>query len=761
MPTSPLNPRLMRTGLALVVLGWVAMAAVVVSPSARSPVDAPASVSSADASHTLGSSDGHSARNSRGDHVASAAASREGSSSLELELLSLVAGRDALPLPLLMDTTGEGLAAEGDKAAKKLAKKIAKLDKKLAKVEGKLVEAEDALDLWTANLAQADLDVMAAEAQVFAAAQQLAAAFAMPGTNAQEVAAKAAALKIAQQAFKAANKALKAARKAQKKATKKIAKYTNSIAKKEAKIVGLILTLEEVDPGHFIKTTLSGVGGEGQVSFSWPPVEGASSYTLYWSQQPGVDVATAQSVPGVSSPFVASGLGADLSLYAVVTATIQGVEGPPSNEATATTASADLGGPGSSEPSTYFPPWAGEAATNVIPMVFNPGLSETDNGALLRSAVLALQPGDRLEISDGTWSIASKFSPSASGTANDPIWIVAADGATPIITRPDENQNVMNPQGSYMAFRGLEITGGSAGIKLGSADNIWIDECEIHHLGEAGIAANSEDTSALYITRNHIHHTSGYGEGMYLGANNGAVIMSESVIAQNLVHDTDGLQGDGIEVKQGSWGNWIAENTIYDANYPCLLVYGTDGQPVNLIERNILVGSGDNVLQVQGEAIVRSNLIVNGATGFQSGDHQGQTRDLTFVHNTVLNSGQAVRLSNWNNRPGMVFANNAIYSQNSTAVQFSSGSSGVTIAGNVVLGSVSGASTGGGSGFTNGVGLSDFAGAAWTGTVQDVSPATPDSALLGAGDPSYKVSEDLSGDGFGGGAPAAGAVAGP
>ena len=64
---------------------------------------------------------------------------------------------------------------------------------------------------------------------------------------------------------------------------------------------------------------------------------------------------------------------------------------------------------------------------------------------------------------------------------------------------------------------------------------------------------------------------------MYLGANEGEFIMSESVIALNHIHDCRGSQGDGIEVKQGSWGNLIAENDVHDTQYPCITVYGTAG----------------------------------------------------------------------------------------------------------------------------------------------------------------------------------------
>jgi hypothetical protein len=93
-------------------------------------------------------------------------------------------------------------------------------------------------------------------------------------------------------------------------------------------------------------------------------------------------------------------------------------------------------------------------------------------------------------------------------------------------------------------------------------------------------------------------------------------VAHDCVIAQNHVYDTGGEQGDGIELKQGSWGNLIAENFVHDTHYPCILVYGTAGKPFNVVERNLCYGSGDAVLQVQGEAIVRNNVLANGATGF-------------------------------------------------------------------------------------------------------------------------------------------------
>ena len=227
---------------------------------------------------------------------------------------------------------------------------------------------------------------------------------------------------------------------------------------------------------------------------------------------------------------------------------------------------------------------------------------------------------------------------------------------------------------------------------------------------------------------------------MYLGANNAQVVMQDSIIALNHVYNCFGSQGDGIEVKQGSFNNLIAENLVHDTNFPCILVYGTGGNARNVVERNICYNSGDNVMQVQGEAIVRNNLVMSGGIGFHSHDHQGQTRDLTVVHNTIINTGRATNLTSWGGRPNMVFANNVVYSRNAESIHFPRGSSGVTVVGNVVLGSVVGVS----SGWVWGSGLADFADVTWNATRRDATPR-PGGAIIASGNTRWGEPVDLTG----------------
>ncbi|MFO1064318.1 MAG: right-handed parallel beta-helix repeat-containing protein [Pirellulales bacterium] len=383
----------------------------------------------------------------------------------------------------------------------------------------------------------------------------------------------------------------------------------------------------------------------------------------------------------------------------------------------------------------YAPHWSSNPPVRTVE--FNRG-----NGNDLVRAVEALRPGDRLRIAAGRYTIDRMWDITTSGTPTAPVRIEAAEAGKVIITRSNSEQNVVNiGQGrsvEFLCIQGIEFTGGSHGMRLGKCKNVWIDNCHIHHTTDVCLSANSADTSRLYLTRNDIHHGGGHGEGMYLGANQGEKVMSESVIALNHIHDCGGSQGDGIEVKQGSWGNLIAENHVHDTHYPCITVYGTDGKSVNTIERNLCYRSDDHVMQVQGEAVVRNNVLISSKGAcFASTDHQGKTLNLQVIHNTLVNTAHAFSGSSWNGRSGMVLANNILYSRDENAINFPNGNQGVMIRGNVVFGA------GNDHGSARGRGLNDFVSMSWDGNKHDATPS-PD-APLNKADDQYRLEFDLNG----------------
>ncbi len=369
---------------------------------------------------------------------------------------------------------------------------------------------------------------------------------------------------------------------------------------------------------------------------------------------------------------------------------------------------------------------------------------EIGPGDDFESAANALSSGDELVLRGGVYTFNGNITVSVNGTASAPVTIRAKDGEQPILEQATGNQNVIEINGSsHLALQGLTVRGGSHGIRLMNSDFITIEDCEIYETGDVALSANSGGTyEGLIIRRNHIHHTNGTGEGMYLGCNSDGCRIANSLIEGNYVHHTNRAsvqQGDGIEIKEGSYGNIVRNNVVHDTNYPGILLYSTVGNgPPNVVEGNAVWNSNDNTMQVAADAIIRNNVIL-GNVAFQA--HQaGSPSNIEFVHNTVINSGTAMQVRDVSGP--VTIANNAIYSQG-TAINLISGDLGqVTVSGNVGQGG----RTGGSAGWSDGNGITnDLVAAGYSGQVPiDAFPADG-GALIGSGDPAFAIATDFNG----------------
>lgn len=379
--------------------------------------------------------------------------------------------------------------------------------------------------------------------------------------------------------------------------------------------------------------------------------------------------------------------------------------------------------------------------SNALAEVFTAGPSDgIDN---IEATINALEPGDELVLSGGTYTLEGRFSFSIAGTEDQPIVIRAAEGEAVHFHRPNANQNIIDiDDAEHVVIRGIEFSGGSAGIRVSGARFLTIEECEIHDTGDVALRAN--DTGVTYeslrILRNHIHHTNNTGEGMYLGCNNAACEVVDSLIEGNYVHHTNQqsvTQGDGIELKEGSAGNFIRDNVIHDTNYPCILTYASNGAP-NVIERNLLWGCGDHAIQSAADATIRNNIILSaGSDGIAMQAHQsGSPSQLVVVHNTVLHAnGDAMSLRGISG--SVTIANNALYSQTGAAF-YANGTSGLVFEGNVGAGTSTLPLAAGNLGV-------DFLGASYVGAPpMDVFPA-PNGALRASGDAAYVPADDFNG----------------
>lgn len=288
----------------------------------------------------------------------------------------------------------------------------------------------------------------------------------------------------------------------------------------------------------------------------------------------------------------------------------------------------------------------------------------------------ALEPGDTLIVHEGTYSGLGWLAITVQGTADQPVVIRAAEGeARPLITRPDGKrvQNTINIHGAaYLTVQGLEITGnGGDGVKVNGdpCHHIVLQDLVIHNV-DVGI--NTKNNSHDFIIRgNHIYDTGingATGEGMYIGCHNGSCGLSDSLIENNLIHDTlpGTSQGDGIEVKFNSQNIIIRNNVVFNRPYPGIFVYG--GGMDNIVEGNVVWNSLEGISAVS-DAIVRNNIVFDNKIGLLSIHHRvvPDMGSAWFINNTVYNNETGVMLR-WKDASNMKFANNAVYSQGQIAV---------------------------------------------------------------------------------------------
>ena len=180
-------------------------------------------------------------------------------------------------------------------------------------------------------------------------------------------------------------------------------------------------------------TGVTATAGNGQVSISWSPVSGATSYNIYWSTATGVTKTTGTKLTGATSPYTHTGLTNGMTYYHVVTAVNSYGESSESNQVSATpssTATSDTTAPTS--PSVSIDSGASSTTSTSVALT----LSATDNVGV--TAYYASETSTTPSASAAGWtSVTSTTSYSASvsftlssgsGTKTVYVWFKDAAG---------------------------------------------------------------------------------------------------------------------------------------------------------------------------------------------------------------------------------------------------------------------------------------------------------------------------------------------
>jgi hypothetical protein len=354
---------------------------------------------------------------------------------------------------------------------------------------------------------------------------------------------------------------------------------------------------------------------------------------------------------------LAFGPTADWDTWQTATVTATLAAGVNTVRATATTAN---GGP-NVDKLTVGPPPPGRIVT-------------VSSIAQLQSAADAAQPGDRIELTDGTYTVSSPIQLTRSGTAAAPITVAAQHTGAATLTGSGGFQLGTVAYVTIEGFRlthsgGFTIPGSATHARFtrnlvqisGSATN-WItvagDDAEVdhntfQHKSTEGVFLQITGAGAADMAqRTRIHHNYFFdhsftgangGESIRLGYSYRQLASAYATVEYNLFEQADG-DSEAISVKSSD--NVIRYNTLRNSRGSIVLRHGNR----NRVEGNMLLGGESGIRLYENDHVVVNNVIQGGTgqliigSGTMIDDTSGGTEharaDRALVaFNTIVGSG--------------------------------------------------------------------------------------------------------------------------
>ena len=321
---------------------------------------------------------------------------------------------------------------------------------------------------------------------------------------------------------------------------------------------------------------------------------------------------------------------------------------------------------------------------------------EASPGDDIETIARNMSSGDTLILHGGTYDITCLRLTNLQGSDSNWTVVRAADGESPVLRGATIDNAINIRDCAYLHIRGLEIFHADVGVKFdanGPSHHVILEGLKIHEIDGVGISGSSGGHRHITIRGCEIYDTGRdsqtTGEGIYISQFGGNV---QNLTIENCwIHHTAGTQSDGIDIKLGR-DCIIRDNVIHDCPDPAIIVRGSDdANRPNLIERNVIWGSGAAGIETYGDCTVRNNVVFNCDLGLYSRDDSDYPlRNVRFINNTVYGCNTCLHLGSWDGKGGLVVANNVLYCSSSgdRAVYVFGGLSGVAVKDNRYYGTL-------------------------------------------------------------------------
>ena len=184
----------------------------------------------------------------------------------------------------------------------------------------------------------------------------------------------------------------------------------------------------------------------------------------------------------------------------------------------------------------------------------------------LRTAIADAQPGDRIELADGTYTGDPQFEATAQGTKAAPIVLTGSRRAVLTTGETEGGGYGLHVQGSYWRLVGFTVRDAKKGVVFDGSVGSVVERLDVGTIGQEAVHFRSGSSHGAVVDSD-IHDTGlrspQFGEGVYVGSAHknwpdGGPDKSDAVLVQgNFIYNTT---AEGIDVKEGTTGGVIRGN---------------------------------------------------------------------------------------------------------------------------------------------------------------------------------------------------------